>query len=156
MDANRTRHFKVRSSDVVSEIIDGEAVIMDLRSGHYFSAREAAGPVWQSIASGQSDTAILASLRTEFDADPDALREQLDHFIDQLMHNALIVVDTVDTPAAADDATTRARGPRPFTPLVLEVFQDMEDLLLLDPIHDVQEEFGWPVKKPGQRDHSRL
>jgi hypothetical protein len=37
----------------------------------------------------------------------------------------------------------------PFTPPVLEVFADMRDLLLLDPIHDVAE-VGWPTAKPSR------
>ena len=35
-----------------------------------------------------------------------------------------------------------------WTAPVLEVFTDMEDLLLLDPIHDVSEAVGWPMQKP--------
>jgi len=35
-----------------------------------------------------------------------------------------------------------------FAPPVLEVYTDMQDLLLLDPIHDVDETVGWPSPKP--------
>jgi hypothetical protein len=35
-----------------------------------------------------------------------------------------------------------------FTQPVLEVYTDMQDLLLLDPIHEVDEEAGWPSPKP--------
>jgi hypothetical protein len=159
MDAIPIRRFKPRSSDVVSEVIDGEAVIMDLRNGHYFSARQQAAPVWQSIVSGQSDAEILDRLSGEFDADLDYLRAQLDTYIETLIDHALIVVDVAGgdvagqdvagQDAAGDTSAAIARGQRPFPPLVLEAFQDMEELLLLDPIHEVEEETGWPVRKPG-------
>lgn len=37
--------------------------------------------------------------------------------------------------------------PAGYRPPVLEVFADMQDLLLLDPIHDI-DEVGWPVARP--------
>lgn len=30
----------------------------------------------------------------------------------------------------------------------LQVFEDLADLILLDPIHDVSETLGWPVARP--------
>jgi len=27
----------------------------------------------------------------------------------------------------------------------VQVFDDLADLILLDPVHDVNEQFGWPV-----------
>jgi hypothetical protein len=38
---------------------------------------------------------------------------------------------------------------RQFVPPVLERYDDMEDLLLLDPVHDVDAQ-GWPQPAPGQ------
>jgi len=148
MDAIQTRYFKLRSSDVVSEVIDGEAVIMDLRSGHYFSAREAAAAVWSALISGQGDSEILAGLRADFDADSDHLKKQLDRYIETLVQHALIVPESEGRAPDGGAAPSAVRGRRPFSSLELEVFHDMEELLLLDPIHDVEEEFGWPVKKP--------
>jgi hypothetical protein len=148
MEAIPTRRFKPRSSDVVSEVIDGEAVIMDLRNGHYFSARQEAAPVWQAIVSGQSDAEILHRLCRDFDADLVYLRAELDGYIETLLRHALIVLDVAGQEIAGETPDTIPRGQRPFPPLVLEAFQDMEELLLLDPIHEVEEEAGWPVRKP--------
>ena len=33
-----------------------------------------------------------------------------------------------------------------FTTPTLEIFSDMQDILLLDPVHDVDER-GWPINK---------
>jgi hypothetical protein len=37
--------------------------------------------------------------------------------------------------------------PGAFQPPTLESYNDMQDLLLLDPIHDV-DDMGWPQKAP--------
>jgi hypothetical protein len=36
---------------------------------------------------------------------------------------------------------------KPFTDPVIEIYTDLQDLLLLDPIHDVDDR-GWPVFNP--------
>ena len=40
------------------------------------------------------------------------------------------------------------RRNKPLAAPVLNKYSDMQDLLLLDPIHDVDEEAGWPTNKP--------
>jgi hypothetical protein len=53
------------------------------------------------------------------------------------------------TPDRVDPAVPNQSGP--FRVPVLNRYSDMADMLLLDPVHDV-EESGWPVPKPP---HSR-
>jgi hypothetical protein len=49
-------------------------------------------------------------------------------------------------PAAPDDPAPAERAT--FIAPVLAVYTDMQDLLLLDPIHDV-DEIGWPTRRDG-------
>src|SRR6187397_1108133 len=44
--------LRPNSPSVVSEIIDGEAVIMNLATGHYFSALGTGGELWALIEKG--------------------------------------------------------------------------------------------------------
>jgi hypothetical protein len=37
-----------------------------------------------------------------------------------------------------------ARPSGPVAPPVLQKFQDMKELILLDPVHEVHEDLGWP------------
>jgi hypothetical protein len=145
------RSFTVRSSEVVSEVLEGEAVIMDLRSGHYFSARDVACTIWQMVAAGRSYGAILNGIQAVFDVGDAVLLPQLDRFIEALLAHDLIRlrVDGEAPPTAANGLDAAAYGSirRPFTPPTLDVYTDMEDLLLLDPIHDV-DDIGWPTRKP--------
>ncbi len=44
---------------------------------------------------------------------------------------------------------TKARGqPAVYVKPVLQRYSDYQELLLLDPIHEVLESAGWPVAKP--------
>jgi hypothetical protein len=137
--------FKINAPAVVSEIIDGEAVIMNLRSGHYFSTQNSGSVVWGWIEEGRTYASLLEALPAHFEGDPAAMREGVDRFIEELLRHELIVRAT---PNGAQPVSPL--GPpvarQAFTPPVLNVFSDMQDLLLLDPIHDV-DEGGWPMPK---------
>ena len=51
-----------------------------------------------------------------------------------------------DAPPPPDAVKSPSIPRAPFHPPVLNVFSDMQDLLLLDPIHDV-DATGWPMPK---------
>jgi len=67
-------------------------------------------------------------------------------FVGELLkHN--LVVESNGTLSGAEDQMTWLSGTRqPFSAPVLNAYTDMEELLLLDPIHDV-DQAGWPMPK---------
>jgi Coenzyme PQQ synthesis protein D (PqqD) len=141
------RHFRICTPSVVSEVIDGEAVIMDLRSGNYFSAVGTASRIWQDIEAGRSYEQVIDRLSATYRIDSATLSGALDRFLAELIANNLIE-EAGETPAGnAEPASSYDIVPgEPFAPPVLAVFTDMQDLLLLDPIHDVDAS-GWPTRK---------
>lgn len=56
---------------VVSELIDGEAVIMNLNSGNYYSTRHTGALVWAWLEQGWNSERICAALRQHY-GDPAA------------------------------------------------------------------------------------
>ena len=103
--------------DVLDEVFDGEAVLVNLRTGRYYSLDARATDVWRAIVAGDPLPAGSAG------------------FVRQLVTEQLAVTD-----GALPDAPGESGGP------VMEVFTDMEDILLLDPIHDVDyDAAGWPA-----------
>lgn len=47
---------------VVSELIDGEAIIMNLKSGNYYSTRHTGALVWDWLEHGLTESATAAIL----------------------------------------------------------------------------------------------
>ncbi len=141
------RRFRVNAPAVASEIIDGEAVIMNLRTGAYFSTRGSGSLLWNWIEQGIPEDVLASALRRSYaDADGEVDRT-LAVFLTQLLEHELIREIPLQGPIPAPEPEIPVTGAR-FAPPVLEVFTDMQDLLLLDPIHDVSEEEGWPAPKP--------
>ncbi|MEQ8719080.1 MAG: hypothetical protein RIE08_15835 [Acidimicrobiales bacterium] len=117
---------------MIADLVDGEAIAIDLNSGIYYSLTGATGAVWQSLLDGATPRSLLAE-----GSDPAAL----DRFVGALIEEGLL--RTRSGPAEAEQVEAWDG-----TQLGFERFADMEDLLALDPIHDVDETFGWP-KAPG-------
>lgn len=120
----------VRHPQVVHDFFPDEVVILDLDSGCYFSARGSSCQVWQWIVDGLSLGQMQAMVRNED-------RESLTNFVAQLVAENLIL----EGPVAAHRETPSALIA--LVDLKLEKSNDMQELLMLDPIHDV-DETGWP------------
>jgi len=131
--------FEICAPSVVGEVIDGEAIIMNLLSGVYFSTDGLGAQIWQGIESRASKAQLVQWVEAAYPAAPVA--KDLTVFFDDLLSRELVRL--------ADGG-----GPEPvLPPLVgayiaptLSVYEDMQDLIQLDPIHDVTE-MGWPMRK---------
>lgn len=121
---------------------------MNLESGHYFSARGLAGALWEATIAGASADELRSAVRTVWkDVASDA---DVEAFLEQLTEHRLVVPTSALLSPQPTDARTMLVTVSGFAyqKPVLDVFTDMEDLLLLDPIHDVGEA-GWPMPMSG-------
>jgi len=137
--------FRIRESAVASEIIDGEAIIMQLRTGHYFSARGSGAAIWSLFAQGVDLETITQVIADKTGAATDDVQAGVSQFAAEAERHAL---GALEEALDADAVATVPALPEVWAVPVLEVFSDMQDLLLLDPIHDVSDEVGWPMQKP--------
>jgi len=147
--------LRVRVADpqILSEIVEGEAVVLDLRSGCYFSLDPVASAIWAQVVAETSIADIVAPMQSTHEVDEVTAREAVDGFVARLRAEGLVV----DAPLSPGHAALATGGPAavatgdraPFTPPVLTRYDDVQDLLLLDPIHDVDES-GWPAARVPQ------
>ena len=132
--------FEVNKPDVVDESVDGEVLIVHLGTGAYYSARGTGDLVWQMVANGATCEAAASALGNG--AAVELALPAVERFVGQLVAEGLIRPRTSpprEAPVLSPPVT--------FAEPLLEKFTDMQDLLLLDPIHDVEDE-GWPNAKP--------
>ncbi len=137
------------NANVVHETIDGEAILIHMGTGTYYSLDGAAGEVWELLKTGGPSSGIVVSLQERYGADPKLIEETVLELIDRLREEDLIA----DRGAASEEAPngngTAGLGPAgSFEPPVLRRYTDMQEFILLDPIHDVPEDSGWPNAKP--------
>jgi len=137
--------FRVNSPGVAWEDFQDEVIIVNLESGAYFSTREVGAEIWRRVADGMPLAALESALAASYDVDAVVLSEALTGFVATLREEGLLV------PAPTAASSTGHPAPAPATKLAfvapkLDAYSDMQDLLLLDPIHEVDES-GWPNPK---------
>jgi hypothetical protein len=145
------RLYCIESPAVVSDIIDGEAIMLHRLSGDYFSTSGVGGLIWQWIGEGRSRDRMLELLNARFAAGPKEIAEAVDVFLADLMTHKLVRETREDGEQAASASIEPGSGlGAAFAPPVLHVYSQIRKLLLLDPIHEVAEDVGWPeAKEPG-------
>ncbi len=134
--------FRVDTPQVVSETIQGETIVINLGTGTYYSLQGSGAAIWEGAAQGATIDEILDELAARYDGSRDEFAEATSTLIDTLRSEGLIVpADGLQPsePISRDLPPERA----PFSSPVLEKYTDMQDIILLDPVHEVGAQ-GWP------------
>ena len=149
---NNPIKYRIKTPEVVYETIEGETVIVNLENGLYYSLSNQTGvDAWTLIEAGLDFPAMSASLAQHYDQDEQVVISALRDFIILLQQEGLIEVDQRPQDSLGPSQVPTLVTPNgQFQAPSIERFSDMQDLLLLDPIHDV-DEAGWPnLPKPAQ------
>lgn len=137
--------YRIASSQITSEVVDGEVMIINLNNGHYFNLNGSCVEIWGRVQEGASRDDMLAELTRVYSGAAESIAAELDRLLSELQKDELIVaLSGVEAPLSAPNIGKKV--PSPFVPPVLTKFSDMQELLLLDPIHDV-DDAGWPQAK---------
>ena len=133
--------YELNNPPIVAEMIEDEGVAIDLKSGRYYSLLGPAAQIWRHLLSGYSPAEILASAGAASEAEAGALSR----FVATLRDEGLIRPRRGSAPSQA----LPPMAPWGAEALKLESFNDMQDMLTLDPIHEIDDDFGWPRPAPG-------
>jgi len=139
------RGLVVNAPQVIHETINGEVVIINLATGNYYSVKGAGADVWAAIEAspGAPRPELIAALEARYDGGN--VEAEVGRFLEELCAEGLVAeTDAVSRPAGREPGGTRRE---PFETPVLEKYTDMQDLVLLDPVHEV-DAAGWPQTRP--------
>ena len=137
--------YQLDSTNVATEIFDNEAVLINIPQGKYYSVRGNTGiRILEILQEPISLDNILATIQNEFElADDGSSVTKIKEFINQLENEnvVILVTETIEFKIAGTDFKL------PYEKTELEIFDDMQELIMLDPVHDVESFKGWPQKK---------
>ena len=134
--------FKVNTPPVIHQTVDGEVIVVNLDNGTYYSIAGTGAEVWGALAAGASVPDAVQLVLARYDADRAHAERAVARFVDQLLDEQLIS-PTADGNGTVGPAPVSAAASLPFEEPALNRFTDMQELLMLDPIHEVDEQ-GWP------------
>jgi hypothetical protein len=135
--------FKVNEPTVISETIDGETIIINLASGVYYSLKHSGAAIWAAIQQSANLGAIGAMVRSSYDVDGNDIEHEVSTLVQRLVEEDLVRPTLGDVSQPLACAPSSKERLAPYLAPVLDKFTDMEAMLLLDPVHDVDEK-GWP------------
>ena len=148
---NSNTPYKVNKADVVSEKFDDEVVIINLDSGNYYSLEEIGFDIWSLIENGASLGTIIEGVMSQSNSgNAEEINKLVSQFVAELCEEGLIIPDEtlknkdVKTPDSQNERKTILEKPLPnLDKMVLHKYTDMQEFLLVDPIHEV-EYTDWP------------
>jgi len=142
-------NIQVNEPHIVHETIDGETILMDLRSGNYFSIEKSGAVIWEIlIQTANVDTLIQKAGELSNPGQSDQVRSDIQNFVEKLLSEDLIrEAERNEAPEITEEMlNSLKRAVTAMEALEVNKYSDMQEMLLLDPIHDVDEK-GWPEPK---------
>lgn len=131
-----SQFHRINEAVLSHELIDGEVVIIKFDTGNYYSLAGSAATVWMRLR----QAAGVAELTALFASPPDSASAEIAAFVADLAAEELVIAAPAVEPASETSA------PVPYAKPELNKYTDMQQLLLADPLHEV-EEAGWPRTK---------
>ncbi|MBU0678740.1 MAG: PqqD family protein [Verrucomicrobia bacterium] len=139
---NEAMNFSINSQDVVNETIEGEVIMINMKSGNYYSVDRVGADIWTCLEKGLASADIVDVVAKKYAVDADTVKDEVDRFLSEL--NAENLLCPAESSASADGFALEPAGEGDsFQAPSLDKYDDLQDLLLADPIHDV-DAGGWP------------
>ena len=131
---------------VVHETIDGETILIHMGTGTYYSIEGAGSDIWNLAAAGHAKLRVVDQIAEHYGADTDVVTRCVEELTAELVDEDLLI----PVPSGAEEAVelpllTAAA----FVEPVLHKYTDMQEFMLVDPLHDVDVAAGWPHAAAG-------
>lgn len=133
----------MNSPHVISETVGGETIIVNLASGHYFNLQGTAVDVWQGLERGEAAENIVLELGQRYEAQSGEIGAAVEKLLADFVEAELIVAEANGAAEGRFVPSEEAGERVPFVAPSFTTFTDMQDIILLDPVHEVDAR-GWP------------
>ena len=135
--------YKLNEEKMFYDYADGQAVVINYQTGMYYGMSLLGSAILDRIIAGKNVDEILAAVKALPQCPPDIV-DRVNSFVKELQEKEIII-----------NGPTNPGGAEPLASVVvedgfdlkLEMFAEMSDLLLADPVHDVDMQTGWPKLK---------
>lgn len=128
--------YRPNEGTVVSKVMEGEAILLNVVDGRYYSLDGAGCLAWLYLSAGASVQETVAAITERHEADAQAVEHDVTALVAELLaQNLLVAAPTDSTPRPVDTSALAGSdaAPEPYMAIELLGFGDMEDLLALDP-----------------------
>jgi hypothetical protein len=139
--------YKPNDAEVASKVMDGEAILINLSSGTYYSMDKTASFIWSLISLQYDSEEIINKVSEIYNVNADKIKKDIEDLIENLINEKIIIPS--DAAARSGDFTESPENADYQKP-ELNIYNDMKDLLALDPPMPRLDDIPWqnnPDKK---------
>jgi hypothetical protein len=123
--------YKLNGDEIAAETIAGEAVILNLSSGVYYSLDGAGGLVWSLLERGHSPAEAATRVAERFGVEEGDALADIESLLSEVLAEGLLVEDGASEPRELLDDELPPAGD--YAKPGLQAYTDMGDMLALDP-----------------------
>jgi len=131
-------HYVVDKSRFAVDELDGETMLMDLVEGRLVLLESGSAKLWPWLASGVSMTVLKNHVA---ECQGKAAAEDFSEVVNRLVSLGALV-PVVDRPFSGPPEN--AELPQVLGEFLISEYDDISNIITMDPIHDVDPERGWP------------
>lgn len=134
--------YKINEEKMFYDMADGVAVVINFTTGIYYGFDDLSSMVFDSLIKGASENSVLASIK-KLPGCPEDIDSKFNSFISAIKEKEIVIGDGSGNEAPELDAKLAEAG----FELTVTDYSDVQDILLADPVHEVEPEMGWPFIK---------
>ena len=134
--------YKLNEEKMFYDVADGVAVIIDFTTGVYFGFNSFGTAVIDALLSG-ADEKLLAEALLKKSGCPADIENTVADFSAKLLEKEIIVKCDGEASACEVKDEFLSEGFKPE----FDEFSEVQDLIMADPIHEVDASQGWPEVK---------
>jgi len=129
-DLNVSPTTRVRPK-ATAKVIDGEAIIMNLSNGLYFSMDNVGADVWLLVERRHSASEMAETIAARYNVSSEVTLADVSTLLQELLHEDLVV--TIEGEPNGDGPQWDGAPNKSYSAPILNKYSDMADLLALDP-----------------------
>ena len=135
--------YKLNEEKMFYDMAEGQAIVINFTNGMYYGTSSLGSAVLDALLVGATVEDTCKAIEA-LPGCPEDMQAQLDVFIGQLLEKEIIIPSESTGATCAIDASSLTDGFK----LTVDEFAEVQDLILADPVHDVDVEQGWPILNP--------
>lgn len=126
------QYLKPNTEEVASKVVDGEAILINLSNGMYYSMDTVGGYIWSLVTHGHDLEAISSAVAQHYGIDEETAKQDVNALAAQLIEERIAIPADAGTQATPPEMDKSPAEDAYATPQ-LSKFDDMVDLFAIDP-----------------------
>jgi len=133
--------YRLNDAEMFYDMADGQAVVINFSTGAYYGPNPLGSEILDRLLKGYAEEKIFSALKNAPGCPAD-IAEKFQRFINDLKNYNILV--SGETAPGGDDAFNPSLLAEGFE-MKIEEYKEVQDLILADPVHEVDAKTGWPV-----------